>query len=80
MSVDFTYKSVDIWLLLSSKTVTSRKEMLDSENSWVNFMVLCDEFNVCYEFLEFFLSMGPNHKNVIYVPPPNEWFEWRLGK
>ena len=29
MSVDFTYKSVDIWLLLSSKTVTSRKE------SWV---------------------------------------------
>ena len=37
----FTYKSVDIWLLLLfSETVTSRKEMLESENSWVNFMVL----------------------------------------
>ena len=81
MSVDFTYKSVDIWLLSSSKTVTSRKEMLDSENSWVNFMVLCDELMcVINSFFEFFLSMGPNHKNVIYVPPPNEWFEWKLGK
>ena len=43
MSIDFIYKSVDIWLLLLSKTVTLRKEMLESENSWVNFMVLCDE-------------------------------------
>ena len=43
MSVEFTYKSVDIWLLLLSETVTSRKEMLDSENLWINFMVLCDE-------------------------------------
>ena len=37
MSVDFTYKSVN-------HQVTSRKEMLESENSWINFMVLCDEF------------------------------------
>ena len=53
MSVDFTYKSVDIWLLLSSKTVTSRKEMLESENSWVNFMVLCDELMCVMNSLSF---------------------------
>ena len=53
MSVDFTYKSVDIWLLLSSKTVTSRKEMLDSENSWVNFMVFCDELMCVMNSLSF---------------------------
>ena len=53
MSVDFTYKSVDIWLLLLSKTVTSRKEMIESENSWVNFMVLCDELMRVMKSLSF---------------------------
>ena len=33
MSAGFTNKSVDM---------TSRKELLDFENLWVNFMVLCD--------------------------------------
>ena len=53
MSVDFTYKSVDIWLLLLSKTVTSRKEMLESENWWVNFKVLCDELMCAMNSLSF---------------------------
>ena len=39
----YIYKSVDIWLLLLSETVISRNEMLESENLWANFMVLCDE-------------------------------------
>ena len=44
MSVDFTNKSVDIWFLLLSDIVTSRKEILEFENSWINFMMLCDQF------------------------------------
>ena len=53
MSVHFTYKSVDIWLLLLSKTVSLRKKMLESENSWVNFMVLCDELMCVMNSLSF---------------------------
>ena len=53
MSVDFTYQSVDIWLLLLSKAVTSRKEMLESEHSWVNFVVLCDELMCVMNSLSF---------------------------
>ena len=44
MSVDFTNRPVDILLLLSSDTVTSRNEICDLENSCVNLMVLCNEF------------------------------------
>ena len=43
MSVDFTNKSVDIWLLLLSDIVMARKEILEFDNSWVNCIVLCDE-------------------------------------
>ena len=42
MSFNCTNKSVDTWLLLSSDIVTSRKEIPEFDNSWVNFMVLCD--------------------------------------
>ena len=34
---------MDIWLLLSSETVTSKNDMPEFKNSLVNFMVLCDE-------------------------------------
>ena len=37
-------RSVDILLLLSSNTVTSRNEIWDLENSCVNLRVLCNEF------------------------------------
>ena len=30
------------------------------------------------EFVELFFSMGPCHKNVIYVTPPYEGFKRRL--
>ena len=44
MPVNLTNKSVDILLLLSSDTMTSRNEIWDLENSCVNFMILCNEF------------------------------------
>ena len=34
--------------------------------------------DLCNKFVQFVFSVGPNHKNVISVSPPNERFDCRV--
>ena len=37
------------------------------------------KIKIADEFIDLFFSMGPYHKNVIYVTPPYEGFKRRLS-